>query len=134
MARTLRDARLESPTARAKLKASPKPYYRALDVGVHLGYRKGTKGAGRWVLRRYLGNEAYAVETIGVADDRSNADGKTILNFSQAQVYARNVLALRTSEAAAIAAGPTLLVVDAVNVYCDAQMRAKGHTNRMALA
>jgi hypothetical protein len=54
MARSVRDAKLDSRAARAKLKPSGKPYYRALDPGLHLGYRKGVAG-GRWVMRWYTG-------------------------------------------------------------------------------
>ena len=74
MAKTVRERKLDSPAARAKLKHSGKPYWRAIDTGLHLGYRKGLNG-GKWVLRRYLGKETYHVETIGIADDHSAADG-----------------------------------------------------------
>ena len=92
MARHVRDASLESRTARAKLKPSGKPYYRAIGQGLHLGYRKG-KTEGKWVLRRYVGNQNYAVETIAVADDLVDADGVGVLNFYQAQERARSILA-----------------------------------------
>ncbi|TLU71459.1 tyrosine-type recombinase/integrase [Lichenicoccus roseus] len=88
MARTVRDANLESRAARLRLKAAAKPYYRAIDVGLHIGYRRG-KTAGKWVMRAYLGNEIYRVETIGSADDTLDADGVEFLNFSQAQTLAR---------------------------------------------
>jgi hypothetical protein len=58
MPRTVRERKLDTPAARAKLKHSGKPYWRAIDVGLHLGYRKGLNG-GRWVLRRYLGAGQY---------------------------------------------------------------------------
>jgi len=93
MPRTVREKRLDSPAARAKLKHSGKPYWRAIDTGLHLGYRKGLNG-GKWVLRRYLGKETYHVETIGAADDHSPADGASILDFFQAQRKAREVAAL----------------------------------------
>jgi hypothetical protein len=57
MARTLRDSTLETRAARARLKARGKPYYRVVEEGLHLGYRrvKGRPGkpaaAGKWVLR-----------------------------------------------------------------------------------
>ena len=92
MARHVRDASLESRTARAKLKPSGKPYYRAIGQGLHLGYRKG-KTEGKWVLRRYVGNQNYAVETIAVADDLVEPDGVGVLNFYQAQERARSILA-----------------------------------------
>jgi hypothetical protein len=53
-----------------------------------------TKGSsGKWVARRYLGGGQYKVETIGVADDHSDANGADILNFFQAQRRARDVAA-----------------------------------------
>jgi integrase len=89
MARTVRDAKLESRTARDALKASAKPYYRAIDEGLHLGYRKG-KTAGKWVMRRHVGGKkVYEVEVIGGADDTIDADGDVILTFKQAQDKAR---------------------------------------------
>lgn len=88
MAKRVRDAVLDSPTARAKLKQQPKPYFRAIDRGLHLGYRKGKTG-GAWVARRYLGDERYAVEALGHADDRKTANGTTVLTFHQAQDRAR---------------------------------------------
>jgi integrase len=93
MPRTIREKRLDSPAARAKLKASGKPYWRAIDTGLHLGYRKGLNG-GKWVLRRYLGKETYHVETIGAADDHSASNGVETLDFFQAQRKAREVAAL----------------------------------------
>ncbi len=100
MARTLRDARLETRTARAALKPAGKPYYRAIDEGLHLGYRKG-KTSGKWVMRRYIGGQSYAVRTLGAADDTIDADGETILSFAQAQARARAAFV----EAERIAAG-----------------------------
>ena len=89
MARTVRDAKLESRTARAALKPSGKPYFRALDEGLHLGYRKG-KNFGKWVMRRHVGgSKVYEVETIGAADDTGDADGSIFLSFAQAQNFAR---------------------------------------------
>src|SRR5215471_17256853 len=70
MARKVRDKDLDSRTARAKLKVSGKPYYRSLDEGLHIGYRKG-KTSGKWVVRYYLDDGKYAVETLDVvADDK----------------------------------------------------------------
>lgn len=91
MARTLRDSRLESRAARGALKPSGKPYYRSIDEGLHLGFRKGVRGAGKWVMRRYLSDGKYTVEVIGTADDNLDADGAEILTFSQAQAKARDL-------------------------------------------
>jgi integrase len=88
MARTVRDAKLETRTARAALKPAGKPYFRAIDEGLHLGYRKG-QIAGKWVMRSYAGGQSYTLETIGTADDTIDADGNAILSFAQAQAVVR---------------------------------------------
>ena len=100
MARTVRDQNLETRSARGRLKPSPKPYYRAIDPGLHLGYRRGKNG-GRWVVRWYVGDRDYKTETIANADDIADADGVATLNFAQAQSIARDIRA----RAARIAAG-----------------------------
>jgi integrase len=90
MARSVRDALLDTRTARSRLKASGKPYYRQIEPGLSLGYRKALSGPGKWVIRHHLGGKAdYETETFGVADDFSDADGIAVLNFWQAQVAAR---------------------------------------------
>lgn len=88
MPRTVKDSALDTRTARARLKVRGKPYYRLVEHGLHLGYRR-SKAGGRWVARIYLGGEAYRVETLATADDASDADATTILSFAQAQALAR---------------------------------------------
>jgi integrase len=90
MARRVRDRGIETRDARRKLKASGKPYWRAIGKGLHVGYRKG-KTSGVWVLRRYLGGQNYSMHTIAEADDVLDADGEDILDFWQAQEAARNL-------------------------------------------
>jgi integrase len=110
MARTVRDAALESRTARSRLKSSGQPYYRALEPGLlHLGYRKPHAGAGKWLAREYAGNGAYRLHKIGVADDYSDPDGAVILSFKQAQAAARKLLVER--------AGGVGTVADAIDAY-----------------
>jgi integrase len=67
---------------------SGKPYYRAIDPGLHLGYRKG-RGGGKWVMRWYVGDGEYKVETVGTADDSADADGVAVFDFRQAQALLR---------------------------------------------
>jgi integrase len=100
MPRTVRDASLENRTARSRLKARNKPYYRAIEPGLHLGYRKPLSGAGRWLARHYVGEQRYELETIGVADDYSDADGAAILSYRQAQNKARSQMVERAKVAA----------------------------------
>lgn len=88
LARTVRDANLETRTARLRLKPSGKPYFRAIDEGLHVGYRRGA-ASGKWVMRSYTDDKTYRVETIGSADDTLDADGTNFLTFGQAQALAR---------------------------------------------
>ncbi|ACK52007.1 integrase family protein [Methylocella silvestris BL2] len=121
MAKNVRDNALGSRASREKLKASGKPYYRSLDAGLlHLGYRKGRHG-GKWVMRRYLGNEKYEVETIAVADDRDDADGKDILTFNEAQAKAREIAKARRQEASGAAPITISTVLDAYLKQAEAQ-------------
>ncbi|WP_426433932.1 hypothetical protein [Bradyrhizobium genosp. P] len=83
--RTVRDANLEKREARRRLPPRGKPHYRVMEEGLHIGYRRLKSGAGSWVVRSYVGDQKYEVETIGPADDLSDADGVKILSFSQAQ-------------------------------------------------
>jgi integrase len=136
MARAVRDAKLESPTARAKLKVSYTPHWRAIDPGLHAGYRKGKDG-GRWLGRRYLGKAAgqdYESETLpGIADDRQPADGVNVLNFAQAQRAVREWFAKKTAPAPA--AGP-LTVAQACARYVEYLKAEKrtGHDAEIRLA
>ena len=91
MAGTVKHARLESRKARNRLKRGRQPHWQALIEGkVHLGYQcwKG-EPAGRWVLRRYIGDRKYRTTALGLADDAAAADGVRVLSFEQAEAKAR---------------------------------------------
>jgi len=88
MARKLRDTSLETREARLRLKARGKPYWRLLEAGRHLGYRKRARG-GTWVARAFAGDGRYLESGLGLADDASDADGVHVLSFGQAQDKAR---------------------------------------------
>jgi integrase len=115
MARTIKDANLDSRTARSRLKARGKPYWRGLEPGLHMGYRRPATGAGKWLARHYIGDEKYEVETIGVADDFSDADGVAILSFHEAQKLARERMVARAH--AAVGKTKPLTVADAIEAY-----------------
>jgi len=89
MARSVNDSKLDSRAARRKLKVSGKPYFKQIDPELHLGYRKGKTG-GKWVVRYYIGDRKYKIETIGIADDYDDTDKTTVLDWRQAQIEARN--------------------------------------------
>jgi len=89
MARLVRDSRLESREARLRLKMRQEPYWRLISEGIHLGYYRGNRG-GIWHARvRSADNKRYIKSVLTQADDYSDANGKNVLNFSQAQEQAR---------------------------------------------
>lgn len=90
MARTVRDNRLDKREARSRLGPRNEPYWRLVSEGAHLGYYRGTT-VGKWVARFRCPGQAggYRKKTLGEADDIRDADGKTILNFKQADEAAR---------------------------------------------
>src|SRR5262249_26712696 len=86
MSGTVKHARLESQSARDRLKRGRQPHWQALIEGrVHLGWQrwKGRDGeaGGRWLLRRYIGKGKYRVLALGRADDAARADGADVLSF-----------------------------------------------------
>ncbi len=96
MPRKVRDSNLETRTARSRLPVRHKPFFRLIEPGLHLGYRKLSSGPGTWLARRYGGEGRYAVENLRtadgalvLADDFEDADGERILSFAQAQRAAR---------------------------------------------
>ena len=88
MARRVRDTNLETRNGRRALKARAKPFWRALDKGLHLGYRRRSTG-GSWIVRRFMETGRYAESKLGLADDYQDADGIKTLDYSQAQEAAR---------------------------------------------
>lgn len=87
MARATRETKLETRTARDKLKASHHPYFKLIGEGLHIGYRKGTRG-GKWIVR-YYDKGQYYFRTLGEADDFRDANGLDVLTYFQAQDKAR---------------------------------------------
>ena len=116
MARRVHDKTLDSRDARRRLKIRGKPYYRAIERRLHLGYRRlGDGQAGTWVSRHYVGEQSYEVQKIGIADDVSDADGAAILDFWQAQDAARKAMVERARRAHG-KHGP-VTVADAMDEY-----------------
>ncbi len=90
MARTVRDTALETRAARLRLAPRDKPFWKTIENGLHLGYRRTKKGGGSWLARLYLGEGRYAVEKIGTADDLGDADSVTVQSYREAQEKARD--------------------------------------------
>jgi integrase len=90
MAKTVRDTKLDSKLAREKLSARGKPYWRELDRGLHVGYRRLKGTPGRWCVRLYDSDKRkYVTETMATADDSSDTNGIDVLSWAQAQTEAR---------------------------------------------
>lgn len=92
MARVIHNQKLDTRNARQKLQGNRnRIYYGDLGVdGAAIGYRWLPDGA-KWVLRRYKGGGKYEFHTLGMADDRADADGLTVLSYRQAQDKGRTV-------------------------------------------
>jgi len=113
MARKVRHSSLETRTARLKLAVRRKPYSGpSLARGVALLYRRN-KTNGSWVLKASDGHGAYWTKAIAEADDHDESNGKTILNFFEAQDVAKKLA--RGGDGSADTAPIT--VDDALNDY-----------------
>jgi integrase len=85
-----RKINLETSTARRKLAIQKKPYRSRLGPGLSLGYRRN-EGAGTWSVIAADGRGQEWLKKIGVADDHDPANGKEILNYTQAVDIARRL-------------------------------------------
>jgi integrase len=109
MARTLRDAKLDTRAARLRLKQRREPYWRSISEGLAIGYRRGTKG-GTWIARHYSRDHGRRFHSIGTADDVAEADGEHVLSFAQAQEAARKWFAdLARQDRGEVRGGPYMV-------------------------
>jgi integrase len=89
MARTVRNPKIDSRSARAKLPTRREPYWTVLSAGCALGYRKGAKG-GTWIARFRGDDGRQHYESLGAADDASDPNGLSVFDFKQGQEKARS--------------------------------------------
>jgi integrase len=95
MPRLARDEKLDTRTARLRLAARHAPYWRNIQEGRAIGYRRADPAkAGQWQAR-FLGKDKKGERVrrflaVGTADDFLDADGIATLNFAQAQEKARD--------------------------------------------
>jgi hypothetical protein len=89
MARTVRNAKLDTRSARSRLPARREPYWTVISGGCALGYRRGANG-GTWIgrFRDDTGRQHY--EALGATDDAREPDGLSAFSFAQAQEKARS--------------------------------------------
>ena len=122
MARTFRNAKIDTRSARTKLVIRREPYWTLIVKGRALGYRKGTKG-GRWIARYRDDDGHQHYRALGPADDHLDADD-LILSFGPAQEKARAWFAEKARSLDGASAGP-YTVHDAVTDYL-AEYEARG--------
>ena len=128
MPRHVKERNLSTRNARDALPIAHKPYFRSLDEGVHLGYRKSNSGTA-WVLRWYVGSGNYKTANLeGRPDDVLAADGATVLTWNQAQATARKFFEEKQREDAGLNATPAgpYTVKDALTDYMAAYRRKGG--------
>jgi integrase len=89
MARTVRNPKIDTRTARAKLPKRREPYWTVISAGHSLGYRRGAKG-GTWIAKFRGEDGKRHLEALGAADDAADADGRDVLDFARAQAKARD--------------------------------------------
>jgi integrase len=88
MARTVRNAKIDTRSARLKLAERREPYWTVISEGCALGYRRGAKG-GTWIAKYRDETGRRHHESLGAADDARDSDGVSVFSFSQAQEQAR---------------------------------------------
>src|SRR5262245_42229223 len=89
MARSIR-SKLENRSSRfTNCKRRRKPYYERIGTGCWLGYRR-TKTNGTWVLRVLKGGSEWT-RAFAQADDFQESDGKSVLNYFEAQRKAQDL-------------------------------------------
>ena len=123
MARRIRDASLETRSARLRLPVRKKPYPGPLlGRGTKQEYRRN-RGAGSWVAKVANGHGGYWTKALpGVADDFEDADGQKILNFFQAQ---QAILALARGQSGETGGDRPITVEGALAAY-ELHLRAAG--------
>jgi len=126
MPRKIKDAKLESRTARAKLAVAKQAYTGpTLARGLKLNYRRCV-GAGRWIVRASDGHGKEWVSSFADADDVAEPNGADVLDFWQACDRAKQ---LARGDGASAEAKP-LSVAAALDLYArDLATRGAGVAN-----
>ena len=130
IARTKGDSALKNRTSRTKLPKRKAPYWMSMEKGRRLGYYKGSKG-GNWLAWFYdpTADPPTIQKALGAADDTSDADGKMVLSFSQAQEAAREWFKEAYHEATGerVNTGP-YTVREAIQAYVEDRKKHKAKT------
>src|SRR5215472_1210595 len=136
MARTVRNPKIDTRSARGRLPERREPYWTVISEGCALGYRRGAKG-GTWIARFRDDKRRQHYEALGPADDARDPDGLTVFSFSQAQAKARDWFKLKATEQAGdfVPLDRPYIVDDALADYlADYKRRSGKATDRMGWA
>jgi hypothetical protein len=73
----------QSRVNRSEIHTEALPYFRLIEQGFHLGYRKLVSRPGTWIVRRYVGGGNNTVKNLTTADEKLViADGRGGLQLS----------------------------------------------------
>jgi integrase len=89
MPRQVRNTKLDTPSARAKLAPRREPYWAVLVTGCAIGYRKLARGRGTWIARFRDDRGKQRYSALGPADDINDPEGGLALSYGAAQEKAR---------------------------------------------
>jgi integrase len=89
MARSVRNFKIDTRSARAKCEVRREPQWAKLSTGRYVGYRRTSRGVGTWIARFRDDEGRQHYRALGAADDAVEADNQSILTFNQAQEHAR---------------------------------------------
>src|SRR5262245_14755046 len=118
----------QTKAPRLKLPVQGRPHWLSLTIGISLGYRR-TEGVGTWSVRIADGKGGASIKKIAAADDHARADGKNIMDFTQAQAAALRYATSGGRSAAPVAAALTL--GEALDAYA-ADLEARNGDRRNA--
>jgi integrase len=87
--RRVRNAKLDTPSARAKLAPRREPYWTVLVTGCAIGYRKLARARGTWIARFRDDRGKQRYSALGPADDINDPASGLALSYGAAQEKAR---------------------------------------------
>ena len=108
MPRTIADTAMTTRAARERLAIRHQPYWRGIEAGAAIGYRKGVAG-GVWLVRLADASAGggYRQASLARADDNLNPDGVEVLDYRAAEKQAREWIARQNRVAAGLEPEPT---------------------------
>ena len=110
---------MDSRTVRLRLAPKRDPYWRVIQQGRAIGYRRLAGGkAGTWIARLQDADHGRVYHSLGSADDLIDADGRNTLTFAQAQTAAHTWFSA-TLAGERVAVAKPVTVAEAVAHYLD---------------